>query len=80
MKKPQAQQSASQIVSSEEVIPLDSLTPADYEKIIEQLSDLIEEVEHVHKAIKNCASEGELEELMQQEDNTVIDYISRINQ
>lgn len=68
------------MTTNEEVIPLDSLTPADYEKIIEQLSDLIEEVEHVHKAIKNCASEEELEELMRQEDNTVIDYTSRINQ
>jgi hypothetical protein len=39
------------------------MTSGDYEKLFDQISDLLEDVDCIHKAIKFCANEEELTEL-----------------
>lgn len=51
----------------------------DGQKLFDRLSDILEEVENVHRYIRYCASKEEVNDIRKNEDNSVVDFCLRFN-
>ena len=46
--------------------------------LFDRLNEILEDVDLVHKVIKQCVTDEELDKVQEQEDQTVIDYNVRV--